>query len=112
MGIFLCGYSFILIYQYFASKKKFKTEVNNIITEYKNRDGNSNIRFNDKEIEFRNPFNTICSIWEKTYFLLQDNYLVINMISNLHFIINKNEMQDDEFETLQQFLQKHSKPKS
>jgi len=112
MGVFLCGYCFILIYQYFVSKKKFKTEVNNIITEYKNTEESSHIRINDKELEFKNPFNTISSIWEKTSFLIQDNYLVINMISNLKFIINKNELREDEFETLYQFLLKYSNPKS
>ncbi|MCY0970320.1 hypothetical protein [Chryseobacterium wangxinyae] len=80
MEIFLSGYRFILIYQYFASKKKFKNEVESIIAEYKETDQISYIGMNDKEIEFKNPFNTISSVWGKTSFLLQDNYLLINPI--------------------------------
>lgn len=111
-GIFLCGYCFILIYQYFVSKKKFKIEVDKIISEYKNGDESFYIRLSNKEIEFKNPFNKISSVWEKTSFLLHDNYLLINPVSNLHFIINKSEVHDNEFETIYKMLQKYSKLKS
>lgn len=112
LGIFLGGSCLVITYRYFVSKKKFKVEVEKIIAEYKLKSEISHIRLNDKGIEFKNPINTICSIWEKTTYDLKDNHLVINPISNVNFIISKTEVMDNEFETILSFLQKYSKLKS
>ncbi|ALR31464.1 hypothetical protein ATE47_13470 [Chryseobacterium sp. IHB B 17019] len=107
-GIFLCGYCFILIYQYFISKRKFKKEADKIITEYKNKNESSFIILDQKSIEFKNPFTTVNTIWEKISYIKLNDYIFVNAISNLYFIINKSELKDGEFEILLNYLQKYS----
>lgn len=108
-GIFLCGYCFILIYQYFNSKKKYKQQVEELINEFKAKNEYSFIILNGQNIEFKNSFNTVSSIWGKVTYIKINDFIFINVISNFHFIINKSEFKNDDFETILNYLQKYSK---
>ena len=110
-GIFLCGYCFILIYQYFISKKKFKKELENLISEYKAQRHTSFMILNEKSIEFTNQSNSISSVKEKIYYTKQNDFLIINPLSSVYFIINKSECKNNEFETILSYLEKYSKPR-
>ncbi|WP_449389182.1 hypothetical protein [Chryseobacterium lineare] len=108
-GIFLFGLLLTVIYQYFISKKKFKKQVEDLISEFKTIDKPSYVSMNEEKIEFKNPVNTFSSIWEKVSFVKIDNFILINVINNLHFIINKSEFTNDEFGTILDYLEKYAK---
>lgn len=111
MGIFLCGYCFILIYQYFNSKKKFKIEIEKIIQELQKKHGSFYIKLSSEELELSNPHYTIKCIWDKTSYSLIEDYLIIHTISNLNYIFNKTELENNDFETLINYLERFSKSK-
>ncbi|MBL1219319.1 hypothetical protein JET18_00595 [Chryseobacterium sp. L7] len=108
-GVFFCGYCFILFNHYFVSRKKFKKETEEIIAELKAKNETSFIILNDHSIEFKNVFNTICSVWEKVFYVRSNDTVIINPINNLSFIIQKSEFKNDEFEIILNYLQKYSK---
>lgn len=110
-GIFLCGYCFILIYQYFNSKKKFKIEIEKIVQELQQKLGSSYIKLSSEELELSNPLYTIKCIWDKTSYSLIEGYLIIHTISNLNYVFNKSELENNDFETIISYLERFSKSK-
>ncbi|MCT2562369.1 hypothetical protein [Chryseobacterium herbae] len=108
-GIFFCGYCFILINNYFASRKKFKKEVDKIITEFKTKNEPSSIILNDHGIEFKNAFYMMGSVWEKVFYIRSNDTIVISPINTLSFIIQKAEFKNDEFDIVLNYLAKYSK---
>ncbi|MDQ0592677.1 hypothetical protein QFZ37_001046 [Chryseobacterium ginsenosidimutans] len=111
MGIFLCGYCFILIYQYFNSKKKFKIEIEKVIQELQQKHGSSYIKLSSEEVEFSNPLYTIKCVWDKTSYSLIEDYLIIHTISNLNYVFNKSELEYRDFETIIRYLENFSRSK-
>ncbi|MGI9651650.1 hypothetical protein [Chryseobacterium sp. RLHN22] len=110
-GIFLCGYCFILIYQYFNSKKKFKIEIEKIIQELQQKNDPSYLRFSIEELEISNPMYTVKCIWDKISYSFIEDYLIIHTISNLNYVFNKAEFKNDDFETVISYLERFSKAK-
>lgn len=111
MGVFLSGYCFISIYQYFNSKKKFKTDLEKIIQELHQKKGKCYIKLSSEEVEFSNPLYTIKCIWNKTSYSLVDDYVIIHTISNLNYVLNKDELGNNDFETVISYLERFSKSK-
>ncbi|MGK6343951.1 hypothetical protein ACMGDK_17155 [Chryseobacterium sp. DT-3] len=108
-GIFLSGYCFILVYQYFTSKKKFKKEVDLIMDNLKAKNEPSFITLANYSIEFKNVFYTISSVWEKVSYVKSHDTIIINVISTLSFIIQKSEFKNNEFDIILNYLEKYSK---
>lgn len=108
-AVFLWGYSFILVYQYFVSKKKFKKETEQIISDFKAKDEPSFIILNDHSVEFKNVFYTVCSVWEKVSYIRSKDTIIINPLNTLSFIIQKAEFKNGEFDIILNYLQKYSK---
>ena len=110
-GIFAAGYSLILIKQYFNSNKNFKKEVEKIIEGYKALDSQHSITLNEYAIEFKNPLMTINSAWINTSYIISGDYILVSPIKSLNFIIHKSEVNDQNFETIINFLHKKSNTK-
>lgn len=108
-GIFLAGYSLILVNHYFSSKKKFKIEVNKLIGKFKTKNEPHFTIINDQYIEFKNPLITIKSTWENTSYVISGDYILISPVNNLNYIIHKSEVSNNEFQIIKEHIQKYSK---
>ncbi|KFF10776.1 hypothetical protein IW15_18950 [Chryseobacterium soli] len=108
-GICLTGYSLVMINQYFASKKHFKKEIDILIEKFRIKNEPHFIILNDQSIEFKNPFTTINTVWENTSYVISGDYILIIPINSLNYIIHKSEVSVFEFETIIEYLHKHSK---
>ncbi|MDF2932935.1 MAG: hypothetical protein K0R36_2266 [Chryseobacterium sp.] len=111
MGIFLCGYCFIFIYQYFNSKKKFKIELEKLLQEFHSKNATSYIKLSSENLEISNPFYTVKCVWDKVSYSIVKDYLIIYTISNLNYVVNKDELKTDDFGTVISFLERYSKSK-
>lgn len=109
VGIFFCGYCFILINHYFVSRKKFKKDVDQIIADFKAKNEPSFITLDNYNIEFKNVFYTISSVWEKVSYVRSNDTIIINTINTLSFIIQKSEFKNNEFDVILNYLEKYSK---
>ncbi|MXS71735.1 hypothetical protein GSF70_10945 [Flavobacteriaceae bacterium W22] len=108
-GIFLAGYSFIIINQYFTSKKKFKIEIDKMIDKFSAKNEPHFLILNDESIEFKNPFNTIKSSWENTSYKIAGDYIIISPIKNIFYITHKSEVSEDQYKIMIQYLIRNSK---
>lgn len=108
-GIFLAGYSIILINSYFTQKRKFKESVDNLLKRFISHDTPHLITITDESIEFKNPLNTVRTVWNDTSYILAADYLIISAINHFQYIIHKSEMTNAEFDLIMDFLHKNSK---
>lgn len=109
---FLCfGFLFLLLIQYFKSKKRAYKLIEEQIHDFKQKDREPNFIILDKNnITIENPFNTIRSIWDKTSYLFVDQYLIVNMLNNrLCFIFTEAEFKENDYQTLKDYLQQYSR---
>ncbi|MCJ7933492.1 MAG: hypothetical protein MUW56_07605 [Chryseobacterium sp.] len=104
------GYTSLLLYQYFGSKKKTYNLTKKHIDDFKKKkDEISDIALHPDSITVKTPFTTIECIWEKTNYKLVDKYLILTMLDKrIKFIFTKPEFKENEYKTLLDFIQQYS----
>jgi len=107
-GFLFIGYVFLLIFQYYTSRKRFQKEADHMIEKYKQKNEAHFIILDDEYIEFKNPLTTIKSIWETTSYIISGEYILISPLNNLYYIIHTSETIGDQFKIIINYLQKYS----
>lgn len=107
------GYIFLLLYQYWVSKKKNYKLIEEYIEDFKaNNNQMSYITLNDTSLEIRNTFHTFSSVWKKTSYQFVDQHLIIGIVKDrLNFVLTKQEFNNSDYDTLLHYLQKYSTKK-
>lgn len=110
-GVVFIGYIFLLLYQYFARKKKFHESLEAQINDFKQKDEKTSfIILNKDNITIENSLSTIGSIWSKTSYKLIDKYLILSMInSNINFVFSESDFKESDYKTFTSFLEQYSK---
>ncbi|MEJ5105887.1 hypothetical protein [Chryseobacterium sp. MYb328] len=110
-GFIFIAYIFLLLYQFFTSKKKFYKSIEEQISDFKQKDEKfSFIILNKDDITLENPFNTIVSVWSKTNYKFVDQYLILGILNNnLNFVFTEHDFKENDYKTFTNFLEQYSK---
>jgi arginine exporter protein ArgO len=111
-GFIFLAYIFLLLYQFFTSKKKFYKSLEEQISDFKQKTdkASSFIILNKDNITIENSFNTIGSVWSKTNYTFADKYLILGILnSNFNFVFTKTDFKEDDYKTFTNFLEQYSR---